>query len=277
MRKFYISADIEGCAGVASPLALAPDRFEWVAARRWMTREALAVADAALAQGFDQVIIADGHGNAHNIDPDLLPDQVRLIRSWPRPLLQMEGVQDPEIEACAFVGYHAGSMAPSGGLAHTYHGGAYRDLRINGVSASEGWLNAAVAGAFGKPVVLITGDSACLEDARRYAPEAEHCIVKDTLGWRTSAGLTPAESCCAIRAAAVQALSRPAPPPFVIEGPISLEIEMTSRTAPEMLAYLPGVSRTGPYCASLTLPDIPAVLRFVSFAMLYSPTGVIAL
>jgi D-amino peptidase len=34
MRKPFISADIEGCAGVASHLASSSDRWEWAEARK---------------------------------------------------------------------------------------------------------------------------------------------------------------------------------------------------------------------------------------------------
>ena len=120
MRKLFISVDMEGCAAVSAPQALLPDRWawEWTAARRWMTEEVSAAAEAVLAAGYQEVIVADGHGNAHNVDPDGLPDNVRLVRSWPRPLLQMQGIDDPGVRACAFVGYHAGPTT-TGGILHT--------------------------------------------------------------------------------------------------------------------------------------------------------------
>lgn len=60
-----------------------------------MTQEVVVVAEAALANGYDQVIVCDSHGNTHYIEPDLLPDDVWLVRGWPRPLLHMQGVEDP--------------------------------------------------------------------------------------------------------------------------------------------------------------------------------------
>jgi D-amino peptidase len=120
MRKLFISADMEGCAAVSAPQALSPDRWswEWTAARRWMTGDVTAAIEAAFAAQYDEVIVADGHGNAHNIDPDEMPENVRLVRSWPRPLLQMQGIEDPQIEACAFIGYHAGPSSQNSILAH---------------------------------------------------------------------------------------------------------------------------------------------------------------
>src|SRR5258706_422405 len=105
MSKLFVSADMEGCAGVAAPQALMPDRWswEWAAVRRWMTAKVAVAAEAAFAAGYDEVIVGDGHGNSHNLDPDGLPDNVRLIRSWPRPSLQMQGVAEEQVAACVLI------------------------------------------------------------------------------------------------------------------------------------------------------------------------------
>jgi D-amino peptidase len=279
VRKIFIAADMEGCAGVSAPQALMPDRWawEWSAARRWMTEEVLAVAEAAFDAQYAEVIVADGHGNAHNIDPDRLPDNVRLVRSWPRPLLHMGGVDDPDINACAFVGYHAGSTTPSSILAHSYSGAAFRWLRLNGELCSEGYLNAALAGEFGKPVILVSGDPQTVEDAQRYAPQAVCFVAKKSIGWRSQVSLPPAQVRRLLKEAAAQALSRPKPTPFVLQGPFHLEIEMTSQGAAEMLTYLPNVERNGAFGVAATFDRLSAVMRFVAFAMLYSPTGIPAL
>jgi D-amino peptidase len=274
--KIFIAADMEGCAGVSAPQALMPDRWawEWSAARRWMTEEVLAVAAAAFDAQYTEVIVADGHGNAHNIDPDRLPDNVRLVRSWPRPMLHMEGVDDSDISACAFVGYHAGSTTSNSILAHSYSGAAFRCLRLNGEVCSEGYLNAALAGEFGKPVILVSGDTQTIEDAQRYAPQAVFFVAKKSIGWRSQASLPPAQVHRLLKEAAVQALSRPKPAPFVLQGPFHLELEMTSQGAAEILTYLPNVMRKGAFGVGATFDSLSAVMRFVAFAMLYSPNGI---
>lgn len=277
MRKLYISADIEGCAGIASQHALAADRFEWQDARRWMTNEVIAAAEAALAHGYDEVLVVDGHGNGHNLLPDAMPDRVRLLRSWPRALLQMEGIDEPGIEAAFFIGYHNGAMGDGGVLAHTYSGAAFCDLRLNGVSASEGYLNAALAGEFGVPVALVTGDAETAADAQRYAPGGEACIVKQSVGFRAAAALTPREACAAIRTAAASALAGPRPEPFRLQGPYRLEIDFSTRVAAEMAAYLPFVEQTGPITVAAEFPTMTALMRFISFLILFNPNGVVGL
>jgi len=277
MRRLFISADIEGCAGVASQDALGPDRFEWPAARHWMTNEVASAARVALAAGYDEVIVADGHGNAQNILPDGLPDRVRLVRSWPRPLLQMQGVEADGVEACFFLGYHNGSMGTGGGLAHTYSGMTLRDVRLNGVSVSEGYLNAALAGEFGRPVVLVSGDAETAADAKRYAPRAVTCVVKDSIGNRAASAVTPNESVRMIGRAAEAALGLEWAAPFVVPAPHVLEVDLTARVTAELLSYLPGIELAGPFTVRATFDSVAAIMRFLAFAILYSPSGVIKL
>nr|WP_053000366.1 M55 family metallopeptidase [Sphingomonas sp. Y57] len=276
-RKLFISADIEGCAAVASVHALAPDRWEWSAARKWMTHEVVSVAEAAMASGYDEVIVADGHGNAHNIDPDALPDNVSLIRSWPRPMLQMQGVDEPGVEACAFVGYHAGPGSPDSILSHIYNGAAFRSIGLNGEACSEGYLNAALAGAYGRPVILVAGDEQTIAEARTYAPDAEGFVSKHSIGWRSQRSLPPAQVCRQLGAVAQRAFQKPLPAPFVLSGPFHLEIETVSQGSAEMLSYLRGVKRTGSFGISTQFDSIEELMRFIAFATFYTPSGVPAL
>jgi len=275
MAALFISADMEGCAGVASQDALGPDRFEWTAARRWMTAEVSAAARAALAAGYDRVVIADGHGTAQNILPDELPARCWLVRSWPRPLLQMQGVEEPDVDACLFIGYHGGATYPGALLAHTYSGAAFRDLRLNGISASEGYLNAALAAEYGRPVLLVTGDAAANDDAERYAPQAVRCILKHAFGVRSAASMSPAEACDRITEATRAALAMPRPAPMRITPPYRLELDMTSQVAAEMLAYLPATERVNSHTVAVNCPTLAQAMQWVSFAIVYNPKGVI--
>lgn len=272
LGRIYISADIEGCAGVASQSASFPANWEWTQARRWMTNEVVAAANAALEGGAAEVIISDGHGNAQNIDPDALPRRARLIRSWPRPHLQMEGIQDGDYTGAFLVGYHNGADGVGGVLTHTYTSAAFRSLRLNGVAASEGYLNAALAGEYSVPVLLVTGDQATIEDAKRYAPQAVGCVLKRSIGNRAVCTPSPAEGCEMVAEAAARALTL-RPDPFRVAGPYRLEIDFVRREPAEMLTYLNGVTLTNPRGIAVTFDTIAEVMRFVAFAIFYNATG----
>lgn len=273
MRRLLISVDMEGVAGVASTVSLMPSGWEYAAYRRWMTLELNAVAEAALEAGYDEVIASDSHGNAQNLDPELLGDNVRLIRSFPRPLLQMEMIDEPSVDACAFVGYHAAAGTAGAILAHSFSGAALRSVRLNGVLASEGYFNAALAGAFDKPVIFVSGDEATIDDARRYAPDAQFMVTKASFGFRSQAALPPAQTCRALRAAAADAFARPSATPFRLDPPFVVDLEMTSLTASEMLGYLPWIERIDPWTVRASFSSMADAMRFVSFVILYQPNG----
>ncbi len=269
MRRLLVSVDMEGVAAIASP----PAGWEWQAARRWMTHELNSVAEAAFAAGYDEVLASDSHSNAQNIDPDLLLDNIRLIRAWPRPLLQMQMIDDASVDACAFVGYHAAAGTADAVFNHSFSSAAFRTLRLNGEIASEGYFNAALAGSFGKPVLFVSGDQHTVEDALRYSPNAGTCVTKHAFGWNAQMSLPPQQVCRELKDAAGNAFKQEKPQPFVLEGPFEIEMEMTSHGAAEMLGYLPWVERVNTWTLKATFDSMPDAMRFISFAILYSPSG----
>ena len=88
-NRLYISADIEGIAGVVSGEHTMPAGFEYNQAREWMTNEVLAACSAAFDNGIKDIVISDSHGNGQNLLLDRLPTGTQLVRSWPRPLCMM--------------------------------------------------------------------------------------------------------------------------------------------------------------------------------------------
>ena len=117
-HKIYISVDMEGVVGVVTGDHLGPSGFEYGRAREWMTNEVLAAIEGARAAGATEFVISDSHDNGENLLLDRLPDDVTLIRSWPRPLMMMEGI-DETFDAAIFIGYHSSTNNPAGVRAHT--------------------------------------------------------------------------------------------------------------------------------------------------------------
>lgn len=269
-RKLFIAVDIEGVAGVASVDQLGPGQFEWQKAREWMTAEAAAAAQAGLDAGFDSIIVADGHGNAQNILPEGLPDRTRLVRGWPRPLLQMDGIDEPGVVACMMVGFHGAQAGPRGVLAHTYHGGLFADVRLNGVACSETYLNAALAGECGVPTVLVTGDDAACAEVNGWAPYIETCAVKRAVSWKSVDGVSPGEGARRVKTAATTALDRLGEiPPFRVDGPYVLDLVFSNRVSAEILSLLPCFSVVDPFTARFSATTMRAVIQAISFAIFY--------
>jgi D-amino peptidase len=173
--KVYISADLEGVAGVVSPEQLGPTGFEYGAAREWMTAEVLAAIQGARDAGATEILVSDSHGNGQNLLIDRLPPDVRVIRSWLRPLMMMEGI-DSTFDAAIFIGYHSATTNPAGVRAHTISSGGLAGVYLNGTAVPEAGINAAIAGHFGVPVVMISGSGgdALVAPDRRPEGRAHH-------------------------------------------------------------------------------------------------------
>jgi len=104
--KVYISADMEGVAGVVGREQLEPQGFEYSQFRTFITAEVNAAVEAARDEGATEIVISDSHGYGLNLLLDALPQDIQLVGSWPRPLGMMEGIDD-SFCAAIFIGYHA--------------------------------------------------------------------------------------------------------------------------------------------------------------------------
>ncbi|MEM7705323.1 MAG: M55 family metallopeptidase [Pseudomonadota bacterium] len=274
--KLYISADIEGVAGVTTRDQGGPEGFEYDKGREWMTGEVRAACEGASVGGASEIVISDSHGNGQNLRIDDLPEDVRVIRSWPRPLGMMEGIQEGGFDAAFFIGYHAGATNTAGNLAHTIYGLVIRSVRINGEIASEAYLSAATAGDYDIPVALISGDDAFIAETAAFLPSATTVTTKQALGTLSASSISPTKSRALIREAARQAMTTVAEPessakPLRVPAPITLEIEFKHRLPAELLDYLPNVSRRHAYAIEYEATDMSDVSRFLSFVTSYNP------
>src|SRR6185436_18404567 len=105
-RRIFISADMEGIAGVVTNEQLGPPGFEYGRFRELMTEEVNAAIAAAREAGAVEFVVADSHGNGQNLLVDKLPRDVTLVRAFPRPLGMMQGI-DETFDGVVFIGYHA--------------------------------------------------------------------------------------------------------------------------------------------------------------------------
>lgn len=269
--KIYISADMEGIGGVVTGEQLSPTGFEYAKAREWMTEEVLAAIAAAREAGASEIVVSDSHGNFQNLLIDRLPKDVSVIRGGPRPLSMMQGIDDT-FDAVLFIGYHSGTTNPAGVRAHTISSARLADVRINGVSMPEAGINAAIAGHFGVPVVMISGDDAAVAEARKLIGDLEGAVVKEAYGFHAAKTLTPEAAREKIREAVKRALQNRARfRPIAPRAPVTLEIQFKNYRPAEILAYLPNVQRIDAHSVRFVGKDILEAVRFLSFVTNYEP------
>jgi D-amino peptidase len=269
--KVYISADMEGIAGVVSPDQLGPAGFEYGRFREFMTAEVVAAIEGAREAGATEILVSDSHGNGLNLLIERLPSDVRVVRSWPRPLGMMEGI-DSSFAAAIFIGYHSGTTNPAGVRAHTLSSANYAGVALNGVQVPEAGLNAAIAGHFGVPIALISGDDVAVEEARRLIGDVDGVAVKRAIGFHSAATLTPQASQALIKERVKAALGRRASlRPYRLSAPVRLDLTFKNYRPAEVLAYLPIVQRTDAHSIRYTGRNVLEVSRFLQFVGGYEP------
>jgi D-amino peptidase len=267
--KIYISADMEGVVGTVTGDQLGPEGFEYGEARRWMTGEVNAAIRGARAAGATQFVVSDSHGNGENLLLDELPEDVTVIRSWPRPLSMMAGIDDT-FDGAIFIGYHASTDNPAGVRAHTMSSARLTSVKLNGTPVPEAGLNAAIAGHFGVPVIMISGDDAIAEEATALLGDLETAVVKKAYGFHSAETLTPQAAYRLIEQTAARAVSRIGSlQPWDLGGPIELDISFKNYRPVEALGYLEIVERIDSHTIRYRGEDMIAVDNFLTFLLEY--------
>ena len=269
--RVLISVDMEGVAGVVTGDQLGPTGFEYARFREFMTREALAAVTAARAAGATEVIVADAHGNGENLLIEQFPADVRIIRSWPRRLGMVAGV-DQDVDAVIFIGYHASTNNTSGVRAHTFSSASLTRVALNGATVTEGSWAAAIAGHFDVPVIMMSGDDAAIAEVRAAVGEIEAAETKRTLGFHSAMTITPQASYDLIGARVKAALARrPSFKPYKVTTPVTVDVSFKNYLPAEVMAYLPGFERTDAHSIRFTARDMVEAESIRTFITTYRP------
>ena len=243
-KKIFISADLEGVVGAVTGEQLAPGGFEYNRFREFMTAEVNAAITAARAAGATEILVADSHGNGQNLLIEKLPKDVKLIRSWPRPLGMMEGI-DSSFDGVIFTGYHASTDNPEGVRAHTFSSARLTSVKINGKVMTEGSWNAAVAGEFGVPVIMIAGDDAAVNEVKALIGNAEGAIVKESISFHSAKSLHPEAAYDLIAEKTSYAVKNIKKyKPYKIKGPLTVSVSFKHYQPSQILSYLKMFKRT---------------------------------
>ncbi len=254
--KVFVSVDMEGIWGVVHGDQTSAGAPDYGVARRWMADDVNAVIAGLREAGAGEIVVNDSHGSMRNIVADMLDPKASLISGSPKPLTMMQGI-DATFDAVVFVGYHARAGSAPAILDHTISGAVVRAFRVNGQELPEMGINAAIAGYYNVPVVMLSGDVETCSQARALFGAGFVTVpVKDAIG-RVAARMLPMEQARATlkQAARDALLKKSGIPIFRIAGPYTFEIEFTNSGQAERPLLLPGVKRTSPRGVSFTATD----------------------
>ncbi|MEU8125311.1 M55 family metallopeptidase [Spirillospora sp. NPDC049024] len=260
--RVYVSADMEGVAGVVNLDQTVRGGHGYALAQGLMTAEVNAAIAGAFDAGATSVTVNDAHGTMDNLVPDELDPRARLLSGLAKPSSMMAGLT-PDCDLAIFIGYHA-AAGTDGVLAHSFSSHFHR-LRLGGRLMSEADVNAIYAASLGVPVGLVSGDAALCRDLSPGMPAASMVSVKEAAGWSAADSLHPTRACDLIREGAASAVEA-AGSLIVADIPpeLTLEVDMAMPTAADLAAQIPGSERVSPSTVRHTVATPREVLGLIS-------------
>lgn len=263
--KVFISADIEGVAGIHTFAEARRGDGAYPEFKRQMDAEVKAACEGALEAGATEILVKDAHGGANNLTAGSLPRPARLIRGWSgHPYGMVQGLDD-SYAAALFIGYHARAGTGGNPLAHTMSSRKLMEVRLDGVAVSEYHIHALAAALERVPVVFVSGDANLIDEVKGWNPATETVATKWGEG-PSQESLHPHDAVDAIRAGVERALRAdretlriPAP------GATTLELVYKWSTDAYVCGHYPGAVQTDAHTVRLELPDYFEALRALIF------------
>ncbi len=217
--------DAEGIAGVCRQDLTEPHDAEL---RQLLTGEVNAAVQGFLDGGADEVIVWDGHDGSQTLSALTIHPRARLLIGGLGATMTLER----RYSAVAFVGQHPQANVRGGVMAHSYSSLGIQTMRVNGKAMGEIETRAALAGAFDTPVVFLSGDVAAVDELHAIVPQAETVAVKEGLGRYACLSLSAEAARERTRGQARRAMAKiGAIQPYRIAGPVTVEIEYTTRNS----------------------------------------------
>ncbi|MEU3270082.1 M55 family metallopeptidase [Saccharomonospora sp. NPDC006951] len=256
--RIMISADMEGATGVTWTDDVVPGTEQWQRFRRLFTGDVNATISGLAEAGIDDVLVNEAHSSQRNLLLEDLDPRARMLTGRHKPLSMMEGI-DSGVDGVVFLGYHAGAGC-DGVLSHTYLPNQITGVWLDGVLASEGRLNAALAAEYGVPVLMVSGDDKTCEDAQDYAPGAALVAVKECVSRYAAVCLPPSVAYARLSEAATTGM-RQAGRRSPVTRKHRIEVEFDASHLAQAAAVIPTVGQTGVRSVGFDAPDMTEAMK----------------
>lgn len=224
-KTIFMITDAEGVGGVCRQDQTDPKDQEM---RQLLTGEINAAVDGFLAGGADEVLVWDGHDGSQTLSTLTIHPKAKLLMGAAGPSMLM----DRRFSAVAYIGQHSKANIRGGIMAHSYSSLGIQNMLLNGKPVGEIDVIAAMAGHFGTPIIMLSGDRAAAAELHEIVPDAELAVVKEGLGRYSCISLSAAAARDLIRETARRSVARIGSiKPYTVSGPVTLQIEYTTRNS----------------------------------------------
>ena len=263
--RIALSVDMEGISGIVSFNQIVAGNPDFERAQRLATADVNAAIAGAREAGGTRFFIHDTHWlDQINLLIDELDESAEYVGG--QPLLLWENL-DADYGAAFLIGYHARAGQP-GIMSHVFSD-LICDIRLNGRSVGEGTLAAALAGYYGIPTVLVTGDDYVCADMQAWCPAIETAETKVSITRYATRCLPVDEARANIRQAAQRAVTGSADhKPLKIQPPTTLEVRWRNNQTARSVALMPGVDTKDQETTRFVHDDLAEVYRALK-AMLH--------
>ena len=225
--NIYVMVDCEGISGVYDWEQTQRIGANRAAGQAYMTAEINALVEGLKDAGVEKVYVRDCHGNAKNIiweNLSPLADYYVIGSAGPE---RQEGIE--ECDGLILLGYHAMAGTAGAMLNHTWS----RDIQnlwINGRRSGEVAMDAAIAGDYGKPVIMVTGDDKLCAEVNDFLPWAVTAEVKRGVSPTGGFLLPQAKAHALIKEKAREAVENFSRMKlYIVEKPVTMRIETSQR------------------------------------------------
>lgn len=224
--KIYVATDLEGVSGVYK-FAQTRDKDTPlnIKACEYFMEDLAAVVRGLRDGGATDILVLDGHGS-QAIIPHMMEPGAKYVTGLPRPGRGPWGL-DKSFAGLVQFGAHAMMGTPDGVLNHTQSSKSENRYWYNGIESGELAQCALMAGYYGVPTILVTGDEAtCREATKFFGPGCVTVAVKQGIS-REAAVLYPfEESRKALYEGAKKAIAAiPKCKPYILELPIKAKMQ----------------------------------------------------
>ena len=264
--KIFISSDMEGTAGIMHWDETEKGKECYAYFSNQMSREVAAACQGAIEAGAEEILVKDAHDSARNINPQMLPKIVKILRGWAKhPSSMMAGI-DETYDGVIFTGYHSAAEMNTNPLSHTMNT-KNNYVKINGELCSELMLNSLTAAYLGIPVYMVTGDRGLCDWMKGKCPGTTVVPVSEGVG-SGSISIHPDLAVDRIKEGAKKAFEAdkkdclfPLPEHFTVEISFKDHARATNGK------WYPGCVQTGARTVQFEADDYMDVLKFIYWVL----------
>lgn len=242
----FISFDLEGISGISSWQEVQKNAASLQEARANATEEInAAIRGISQTTQMKEIVVCDAHASGDNLIISKLERGVTVVKGTPRPYYMIEGISR-NFDVLFCIGYHAMVGTRKAGMDHTYSSASIYGIKINGTYVGETEINAAVAGHYGVPVGLVTGDDLLVKEVRKFFGQSVETVT-------TKFGISRFAARCRHPHDVQQEIEEKATKvvknvqrlkPFTFRAPLRAEFELSNTVIADYAELVPGIRRT---------------------------------